>query len=127
MKLNINFVFDDLNAEFLLHADIMDSDKAQIVSETSDVETVEEEEMDTTDKSKLSEALRNPQVMAALQARLDSLVGDPSGYIKVMQSNLVLTVSLCIMCCIILVIACKCSKEDQSYEEPPACNHQTGG
>lgn len=62
----------------------MDSDKAQIVSETSDVETVEEEEMDTEDKSKLQEAvLRNPQVMAALQARLDSMVGDPSGYIKV--------------------------------------------
>lgn len=66
----------------------MDSDKAQIVSETSDVETVEEEEMDTTDKSKLSEAvLRNPQVMAALQARLDSMVGDPSGYIKSLPAS----------------------------------------
>lgn len=62
----------------------MDSDKAQIVSETSDVETVEEEEMDTSDKAKMQEAvLRNPQLMAALQARLDSMVGDPSGYIKV--------------------------------------------
>jgi hypothetical protein len=65
----------------------MDSEKAAMVETNSedDVEEVEEEEDGTEmNQEKLSAAmLRNPQVMAALQARLDSMVGDPSGYIKV--------------------------------------------
>ncbi len=64
----------------------MDSEKAAMIENSEeDVEEVEEEEeSDKLSKEKLSAAvLRNPQVMAALQARLDSMVGDPSGYIKV--------------------------------------------
>jgi len=67
----------------------MDSDKAAIVpveNSEDDIEEVEEEE-ESVDKEKLSAAmLRNPQVMAALQARLDSMVGDPSGYIKTLPA-----------------------------------------
>lgn len=65
----------------------MDSDKAAIVENSEeDIEEVEEEEegSDKLSKEKLQAAvLQNPRVMAALQARLDSMVGDPSGYIKV--------------------------------------------
>lgn len=70
----------------------MDSEKSAMnVVETNsedDVEDVEEEEDGTEmDQEKLSAAmLRNPQVMAALQARLDSMVGDPSGYIKTLPA-----------------------------------------
>ncbi|XP_057366273.1 nucleosome assembly protein 1-like 1-B [Daphnia carinata] len=64
----------------------MDSDKAAIVENSEeDIEEVEEEEegSDKLSKEKLQAAvLQNPKVMAALQARLDSMVGDPSGYIK---------------------------------------------
>lgn len=69
----------------------MDSDKAAVVpveNSEDDVEDVEEEE-EGSDAGKLSAAmLRNPQVMAALQARLDSMVGDPSGYIKVHEHDI---------------------------------------
>ena len=71
----------------------MDSEKAAMnVVETNsedDVEDVEEEEDGSEmNQEKLSAAmLRNPQVMAALQARLDSMVGDPSGYIKVHEHD----------------------------------------
>lgn len=63
----------------------MDSEKSAIIENSEeDVEEVEEEEEEEMSKEKLSAAmLKNPQVMAALQARLDSMVGDPSGYIKV--------------------------------------------
>jgi hypothetical protein len=65
----------------------MESDKAAIVENSEeDIEEVEEEEegSDKLSKEKLQAAvLQNPRVMAALQARLDSMVGDPSGYIKV--------------------------------------------
>jgi nucleosome assembly protein 1-like 1 len=70
----------------------MDSDKAAIVENSEeDIEEVEEEEegSDKLSKEKLQAAvLQNPRVMAALQARLDSMVGDPSGYIKVNCSSL---------------------------------------
>lgn len=72
---------------FVFHFSTMDSDKAAIVENSEeDIEEVEEEEegSDKFSKEKLQAAvLQNPKVMAALQARLDSMVGDPSGYIKV--------------------------------------------
>lgn len=67
----------------------MDSEKAAIIENSEeDVEEVEEEEEEEgLSKEKLSAAmLKNPQVMAALQARLDSMVGDPSGYIKTLPA-----------------------------------------
>lgn len=58
-----------------------------IENSEADLEEVEEES-DKLSKEKLSAAvLGNPQVMVALQARLDSLVGDPSGYIKVLINS----------------------------------------
>ena len=71
----------------------MESDKAAIVENSEeDIEEVEEEEegSDKLSKEKLQAAvLQNPRVMAALQARLDSMVGDPSGYIKVSFVSLI--------------------------------------
>lgn len=65
----------------------MESDKAAIVENSEeDIEEVEEEEegSDKLSKEKLQAAvLQNPRGMAALQACLDSMVGDPYGYIKV--------------------------------------------
>ena len=64
----------------------MDSEKAAMIENSEgDLEKVEEES-DKLSKEKLSAAvLGNPQVMVALQARLDdSLVGDRSGYFKVL-------------------------------------------
>lgn len=76
---------------------IMDSDKAAIVENSEeDIEEVEEEEegCDKLSKEKLQAAvLQNPRVMAALQARLDSMVGDPSGYIKVTISITFITMN----------------------------------
>jgi len=67
----------------------MDSEKAAIMA-TSDEEHEEIEEEEEADKSgqdadqvAVGAVLRNPQVMAALQARLDSMVGSQSGYVKV--------------------------------------------
>lgn len=72
----------------------MDSEKAAIMA-TSDEEheEIEEEEEDDADKSgegadqvAVGAVLRNPQVMAALQARLDSMVGNQSGYVKTLPA-----------------------------------------
>ena len=69
----------------------MDPEKAAIIANSDDDhEEIEEEEeadnkMDTKDE--VASVLRNPQVMAALQARLDSMVGNPSGYVKVHESK----------------------------------------
>ncbi|XP_046455255.1 nucleosome assembly protein 1-like 1-B [Daphnia pulex] len=66
----------------------MESDKAAIVENSEeDIEEVEEEEegSDKLSKEKLQAAvLQNPRVMAACSCCtcLDSMVGDPSGYIK---------------------------------------------
>jgi len=56
-------------------------------------EEIEEEEEDDADKSgegadqvAVGAVLRNPQVMAALQARLDSMVGNQSGYVKTLPA-----------------------------------------
>ncbi len=64
----------------------MDSEKAAMIENSEgDLEEVKEES-DKFSKGKLSAAvLGNPQVMVALQARLDdSLVGDQSGYFMVL-------------------------------------------
>jgi hypothetical protein len=62
----------------------MESDKAAIVEKSEEDIEEEEEGSDKLSKEKLQAAvLQNPRVKAALQARLDSMVGDPSGYIKV--------------------------------------------
>lgn len=68
----------------------MDPEKAAIIANSDDDhEEIEEEEevdnkMDTKDE--VASVLRNPQVMAALQARLDSMVGNPSGYVKTLPA-----------------------------------------
>lgn len=71
----------------------MDSDKA-VAMATSDEEHEEIEEEEEADKAgqeadqvAVGAVLRNPQVMAALQARLDSMVGNQSGYVKVHVAN----------------------------------------
>ena len=66
----------------------MDPEKAAIIANSDDEhEEVEEEEVADTKDGDIADGmgavLRNPQVMAALQARLDSIVGNQSGYIKV--------------------------------------------
>lgn len=70
----------------------MDSEKAAIMA-TSDEEHEEIEEEEEADKSgqdadqvAVGAVLRNPQVMAALQARLDSMVGSQSGYVKTLPA-----------------------------------------
>merc|ERR1712071_132250 len=72
----------------------MDSEKAAIMATTDEEhEEIEEEEEDDADKSgegadqvAVGAVLRNPQVMAALQARLDSMVGNQSGYVKTLPA-----------------------------------------
>lgn len=68
----------------------MDSEKAAVIENSEeDVEEVEEEEEGSDpkqDKDNFAAVLKNPQVMAELQARLDAIVGDPSGYIKVLEN-----------------------------------------
>jgi len=70
----------------------MDSDKA-VAMATSDEEHEEIEEEEEADKAgqeadqvAVGAVLRNPQVMAALQARLDSMVGNQSGYVKTLPA-----------------------------------------
>ncbi len=63
-----------------------DPEKAMEVADNEELdESVEEEEGVTTgDKTSVSaQLLKNPAVMAALQGKLDSMAGSPSGYIKV--------------------------------------------
>lgn len=100
----------------------MDSDKAAMVENSDDdIEEVEEEEegSETLSKEKLQAAvLQNPKVMAALQARLDSMVGDPSGYIKV--TNLPESILNSItQSCPSTEFASSCSKTDQGPKESP--------
>ena len=71
----------------------MDSEKAAIIATSDDEheEIEEEEEADgkvgeDSDQVAVGAVLRNPQVMAALQARLDSMVGHQSGYVKVHET-----------------------------------------
>lgn len=87
----------------------MEPDKTAVVENSEeDIEEVEEEEegSEKLSKEKLQAAvLQNPKVMAALQARLDSMVGDPSGYIKVSKHAMNLSciqLNLCVLeftCC----------------------------
>lgn len=72
----------------------MDSEKAAIIATSDDEheEIEEEEEADSKlggqdeDQVAVGAVLRNPQVMAALQARLDSMVGHQSGYVKTLPA-----------------------------------------
>lgn len=91
----------------LFYHRVMDSDKAAMVENSDDdIEEVEEEEegSETLSKEKLTAAvLQNPKVMAALQARLDSMVGDPSGYIKVIMLFILNFIHRFLNCMLIIV------------------------
>ena len=56
-----------------------DPEKAMDVTDGSE----DDDEVGTDAKSLTSELLKNPAVMSALQGKLDSMIGTPSGYIKV--------------------------------------------
>ena len=62
-----------------------DPEKAMEVNDhDSDVEEVDEEGEAGVRSAQL---LKNPAVLAALQGKLDSMVGNPSGYIQVRGKN----------------------------------------
>ncbi|XP_043943150.1 nucleosome assembly protein 1-like 1 [Protopterus annectens] len=67
-------------------ADIDNKDQAEDAQEMEDVEEVEEEETgdDTNSKARqlTAQMMQNPQILAALQERLDGLVGNTTGYIE---------------------------------------------
>ena len=62
-----------------------DAEKAMDIvdDEHEDVEDEEDEELETGSGAATAALLKNPAVMAALQGKLDSMVGAPSGYIEV--------------------------------------------
>ena len=59
-----------------------DPEKAMDVTDGSEEED-HDDEVGTDAKTLTSELLKNPAVMSALQGKLDSMIGTPSGYIKV--------------------------------------------
>ncbi len=73
-----------------------DPEKAMEVVDDNDHESLDEDDDEGKkgaaggkDVSSLTaEMLKNPAVMAALQGKLDSMVGTPSGYIEVSLSGL---------------------------------------
>lgn len=67
----------------------VDPEKAMDVAEPEFVDYVEDEEEDMaeSDQKKLSsQLLKNPEVLAALQGKLGSIVGTPSGYIQALPA-----------------------------------------
>lgn len=62
-----------------------DAEKAMEVveDEHEDVEEEEEDVVSAGSGAATAALLKNPAVMAALQGKLDSMVGAPSGYIEV--------------------------------------------
>jgi len=67
----------------------VDPEKAMDVAEPEFVDDVEDEEEDMveSDQKKLSsQLLKNPEVLAALQGKLGSIVGTPSGYIQALPA-----------------------------------------
>ncbi|KAL8221585.1 UNVERIFIED_CONTAM: Nucleosome assembly protein 1-like 1 [Gekko kuhli] len=67
-------------------ADIDNKEQAELDQQDEDVEEVEEEESGEDANSKARQLtvqmMQNPQILAALQERLDGLVGTPTGYIE---------------------------------------------
>lgn len=59
-----------------------DPEKAMDVTDGSEEED-HDDEAGTDTKTLTSQLLANPAVMSALQGKLDSMIGSPSGYIKV--------------------------------------------
>ena len=64
-----------------------DPEKAMDVTDGSEEED-HDDDAGPDAKTLTSELLKNPAVMSALQGKLDSMVGTPSGYIKVNSSLL---------------------------------------
>ena len=67
-------------------ADIDNKEQSELDQDLDDVEEVEEEETGEETKIKVRQLtvqmMQNPQILAALQERLDGLVETPTGYIK---------------------------------------------
>ncbi|ERE83488.1 nucleosome assembly protein 1-like 1 isoform 1 [Cricetulus griseus] len=67
-------------------ADIDNKEQSELDQDLDDVEEVEEEEMGEETKIKAcqltGQMMQNPQILAALQERLDGLVDTPTGYIE---------------------------------------------
>ncbi len=61
-----------------------DPEKAmEVVNNEHDSEEEVEDEEAAAAKAQSAQLLKNPAVMAALQGKLNSMVGNPSGYIQV--------------------------------------------
>ena len=67
-------------------ADIDNKEQSELDQDLEDVEEVEEEETGEETKIKARQLtvqmMQNPQILAALQERLDGLVDTPTGYIE---------------------------------------------
>lgn len=67
-------------------ADIDNKEQSELDQDLDDVEEVEEEETGEETKIKARQLtvqmMQNPQILAALQERLDGLVETPTGYIE---------------------------------------------
>ena len=67
-------------------ADIDNKEQSELDQDLHDVEEVEEEETGEETKIKACQLtvqmMQNPQILAALQERLDGLVETPTGYIE---------------------------------------------
>ncbi|XP_012503814.1 PREDICTED: nucleosome assembly protein 1-like 1 [Propithecus coquereli] len=84
----ITMVFGDLNNM----ADIDNKEQCELDQDLDDVEEVEEEETGEETKIKARQLtvqmMQNPQILAALQERLDGLVETPTGYIESIKEEL---------------------------------------